>query len=209
MSDSDEIDRCVRALDRGYLSSVEFLGQIGKYASQSAAHRDEALNRLDALLNHPQERVRDAVQQIRDMLFQEKTLIRDITQIRRTSPLQPGCRVQLSGGYTAAYRQPEWRIGRGALSATFLDFVDRGGGKMPAALLKLDEPLVLPGLQGQYALLTLRYVGDWAETETVAIYLTDIAPADIASFASALPESSEIESHASYSICRDEKPPTG
>ncbi len=128
--------------------------------------------------------------------------------ITRTSPLQPGTRLFLSGGYTAAFSPAWWLNGRKNYGATFVGFADRGAGKMPVGLVQLDCEIDLTegcGLRhkGRFALLTLRHVTNWTETETVTVHVVEVLPEDAAAFYASHPFGTEIETHATYSIAND------
>lgn len=165
---------------------------------------------LGQLSEHSDESVRGVAEEIREMIHRSEEQIKDIDQIRRTSPLQPGVALFLGGGYDSAYSEPFWLNGREYYKATFIDFVPCGADKMPAAFVELENEIDLTegsGLRhkGRYALLKLRYVADWAETETVKVHIVEALPADVEAFYSSHLFGTEIESHASYKIANNEE----
>jgi hypothetical protein len=87
--------------------------------------------------------------------------------------LVPGIRVRLGGGYDM---EPEWMCGRDWHCGTFEVFMP-GQGDMPAAVVRLDEPITVRGLTGSVVVLELRYVGaEWRARETVHVELCDFEP---------------------------------
>lgn len=203
MSITHEIDYLVRQLDRRIIQWNEFTQSVLRYTYTNTNRAAEVLEKLNEHKDHANDDVRRSVEEARKMIFEQENLVRDITAIRRTSPLQPGVRVRVGGGYTAAYSAPTWLGGRDHAMATFLDFVERGRGKMPGAVVEFDEPIEVATLKGKYGILTLRYVADWIDSETVAVHITDLAPEAIKEFALTLSESSEVETHAYYRIEND------
>lgn len=84
-----------------------------------------------------------------------------------------------------------------------MEFVSRGEGKMPAALVELDEELDLTEDGGQhhkgrFALLKLAYVADWEATETIVVHIVESVPDDVTVFYADGPF--EIEARATYRI---------
>jgi hypothetical protein len=87
--------------------------------------------------------------------------------------LQVGDRVQLSGGYDAG---STWLGEKEAVYGTVAKLIP-GQNTQPAALIKLDEPLMAEGVTGEVIVLELRYVGvEWGPTETVHVELCDFEP---------------------------------
>lgn len=133
-----------------------------------------------------------------------------IDHIRTASPLQPGIALYLYGGYDSAYSKSWWLDGREYYKATFIDFVHCGTEMMPAAFVELENEIDMTegsGLRhkGRYALLKLRYVADWAETETVKVHIVETLPADVEEYYLSHPFGTEIESHATYKIVSKEE----
>jgi hypothetical protein len=196
----------VEKYEAGEFTSGELLNEISKFCWNHPAEREQV---LDDLSRNPFEAVQSVVQEVRDSIRQDEERIKDIDQLRRTSPLQPGVALILFGGYDSAYSESWWLNGRRHYKATFIDFVHRGADKMPAAFVKLEEEIDLTEASGQlhkgsYALLKLRYVADWRDTETVGVHIVDALPADVEAFYSSHPFGTEIESHATYRIANHE-----
>src|SRR5262249_35390173 len=127
-----------------------------------------------------------------------------------TSQLQPGTRLSLGGGYQGctAYSPPWWLNGRTNYNATFIAFAECGAGKMPVALVELDNEIDMTeggGLRhkGLYAVLRLLHVANWDETETVTVHVVETLPEDVEAFYSSHPFGTEIETHATYTIAED------
>ena len=162
------------------------------------------------LHQHSSERVRLIGRDLQRLLRQREEQIKDVERISRTSPLQPGTRLILSGGYTAAYSPPWWLNGRKNYNATFIAFAERDAGKMPVALVELDSEIDMTeggGLRhkGRYALLRLLHVANWDKAETVTVHVVETLPEDVEAFYSAHPFGTEIETHASYAIVNDDR----
>ena len=197
----------VEEYEQGRITCGELLNKIANFCWQHPAERDNA---LDHLSEHPNESVQGVAHDIREMIRQAEEQIKDIDHIRRTSPLQPDVALFLYGGYDSAYSASWWLNGREYYKATFRDFVHRGANKMPAALVELEEEIDLTEgtdlrHRGRYALLKLRYVADWCETETVQVHIIDALPADGEAFYASHPFGTEIESHATYRIVNNEE----
>src|SRR5262249_23661282 len=144
------------------------------------------------------------------ILRQREEQIQDIEQVRRTSPLRPGTRLSLSGGYTAAYSRPWWLGGRENYRATFIAFAERGAGKMPVALVELDAEIDLTEGKGQrhrgrFALLSLSSVANWSVAETVTVHVVESLPDDVEAFYPSHPFGTEVETHATYAIMNDDR----
>jgi hypothetical protein len=177
---------------------VEFDQQVLEYLAEFP---EQEIELLDRLAHHSHESVRESVPSIRKTLRKLKEQIKDIEQIRNTSSLRPGARMQLCGGYSQS--DPWWLNGRKLYKATFIDFADRGAGKMPVAMVELEDEIDMTearGLRhkGRYALLKLMFVADWVETETVTVHIVEALPKNLAEFYLAHPFGTEIESHATY-----------
>lgn len=87
--------------------------------------------------------------------------------------LRTGDRVRLSGGYDM---EPPWLSGVAAVEGTVASFIP-GQNKQPAAVIKLDVPLVAKGATGDTLVLELRYEGaTWGAMETVHVELCDFTP---------------------------------
>ena len=90
-----------------------------------------------------------------------------------TDKLQLGDRLELSGGYDPGSM---WLSEKDAVYGTVAKFIP-GQNIPPAALIKLDEPLLTEGVTGEFVVLELRYRGaEWSQTETVHVELCDFEP---------------------------------
>lgn len=97
------IEYVVRLVD-DYLAGKMTAGELLDHTAQFCAeHPHENETVLAWLGDHADERIREIAQQIRERDRQAREQIMDITEIRKTSPLQPGMALSLYGGYEAAY----------------------------------------------------------------------------------------------------------
>lgn len=203
-----EIEYIVKLVDN-YLDGQMTAGELLDHAARFCAHHpNENEKVLDLLADHPDRSVQEAARQIREWNRQAREQIKDIVQIRRTSPLQPGVALLLYGGYDAAYAEPWWLSGREYYRATFIDFIDRGADKMPAAFVELKEELDMINYagfrhRGRYALLNLLTIADWDASGTVMIHVVDGLPADPKAFYAGDPFRTALETHAQYRISRE------
>lgn len=200
-----ELNRLIRLWQRGEITQCEWFERVWEHLWKRPEHKGAV---LDALSKHADENVRGVVPMVQDLLHRCESRIKDIGHIRRTSPLQPGTRLILSGGYNAGISGPWWLNGRKSYKATFIRFAEQGAGRMPVALVELEEEIALTeggGLRhkGRYALLKLMYVAAWAETETVTVHVVEVLPEDVEAFYSSHPFGTEIESHATYKRAKD------
>jgi hypothetical protein len=169
-----------------------------------------ALEITKALQQHPSEVAHSIGHGLERSLRRRQEQLKDVDLIRGTSPLQPGARLILSGGYTAAFSQPWWLNGGESYKATFVGFAERGYDKMPAAMVKLDCEIDMTeesGLRhrGQNALLSLLHVANWVRTEIVTVHVVESLPEDVEAFYSTHPFGTEIETHARYAIAQDDR----
>jgi hypothetical protein len=201
MDTREELTRLIREYERGSITLVELEIHVLAYLGQFPQRQNEVLS---ALSTHPDESVREVARWVRDDLRKRQEQIKDIDQVRRTSPLKPGTRLTLGGGYTEAYHTPRWLNGRDCYQATFLGFAERGTGKMPVALVQLDDEIELPEGKGRFALLKLLYVANWADTGTVTVHIVEALPEDLEAFYASHPLGTEVESHATYRIAADD-----
>jgi hypothetical protein len=204
-------DQLIRALDRGFITSTEFVSHAQRLAGGSAADAAELLDRLGSLSSHSNEWVRsgaaDAIQGVQEAARRRAEQIKDIEVVRRTSPLQPGTRVALGGGYSAAFGPPSWLGGRDQYTATFLGFAQYRPDIMPVAHVEFDDEVALPRVRGRYGLLRLLYVANWAATETVVVHILESLPEDIGPFCGMPPDPlpSEVETHATYRVITEDR----
>ena len=93
--------------------------------------------------------------------------------MRDNDPIRPGDRLLLSGGYDMS---PRWLDGRTSRSGTVVDLVP-GQNEQPAVLLKLDSPIEVDGVSGEFLILETRYVDQaWTDKGTVHIELCSFEP---------------------------------
>ena len=106
-----------------------------------------------------------------------------------------GDRVRISGGDTA---QPMWVGGRSVYFGECAAFLS-SSGPARAAVIRLDEPIVLEGYSAQIAILRLRYARErWSRHEFVHIELCSGMPDDAG--AHEREERLWVESHASCTV---------
>jgi hypothetical protein len=88
-----------------------------------------------------------------------------------------GDRVLLTNGYDM---EPQWLAGGTGYHGTIEKFIP-GQSDRPAAVVRFEQPVVVGGLAGNYAVLELRHVGaTWGGSEeTVHVELCDFVPDDI------------------------------
>jgi hypothetical protein len=185
--------------DKGMVTGQELYGMFSKHLT---FHPEDAVQAFDALRRHPDENVREIGRGLEGELQRRESRVRDIDQLRRISPLQPGVRLVLSGGYSSPHW---WLSGNACYRATFVDFVRRGADNMPAVLIKLQDSIDLTEYsgrrhQGQYALVSLLYLSNWEEEGTVTVHIVDKPPEDPVAFYATHPFGTEIEAHATYAI---------
>jgi hypothetical protein len=135
---SAAVSELLSLYEGGAVTSLEVLGAVWEHCHDKPAVAVEVAR---AFHQHSSESVRWIGRQLQHLLRQREEQIKDVELIRRTSPLQPGTRLILSGGYTAAYSHPWWLNGRENYKATFIAFAERGNGKMPVALVELDNEI--------------------------------------------------------------------
>jgi hypothetical protein len=93
--------------------------------------------------------------------------------MHEVSSIRPGDRLVLSGGYDMA---PRWLCGQSSHSGTVVDFVP-GQNDQSAVLVKLDCPIEVEGVSGEFLVLETRHVGQsWGERGVVHIELCDLEP---------------------------------
>ena len=89
------------------------------------------------------------------------------------SSITSGDRLVLSGGYDMS---PRWLCGQLSHRGTVVGLVP-GQSEQPAVLLKLDSPIQVDGISGDFLILETRYVGQtWGAKGVVHIELCDFEP---------------------------------
>jgi hypothetical protein len=87
--------------------------------------------------------------------------------------MTPGDRLLISGGYDM---NPRWLCGRPSHTGIVIDLIP-GQGEQPAILLKLDAPIEVNGIVGEFLVLETRYVGQgWAEKGIVHVEFCNFEP---------------------------------
>ena len=93
--------------------------------------------------------------------------------MRDEPTIRPGDRLLLSGGYDMS---PRWLGGQHSHVGAVVDLIP-GQNELPAVLLKLDAPIAVDGIAGEFLVLEARYVGQsWMSKGTVHIELCDFEP---------------------------------
>jgi hypothetical protein len=203
MSSTNDLDDAVSAWEAGSLTHLEFVMRtLTGLQTLSPEERPSALERLSA---HANEGVRDAASECRGFL-QHEALSKDLRHIREISPLRPGVRLALFGGYDyyASEGRPWWLNGRECYRATFLRFASRGDDAIPAALVEFDEVIDVAPHKGRYGVLLASYSSNsvaWSQTEdNVVVYAAEALPEDASAFRFDRRTPDPIETHATYRI---------
>jgi hypothetical protein len=110
--------------------------------------------------------------------------------------LAVGDRIRLFGGYDMA---PKWLGGRPEVFGRVERFIE-GQNEQPAAVVRLDEELIVGHAKGHVVVLELGWVGtDWATTRPrIHIELCDFDPKPRPSRERR--QGAWVESHATYEI---------
>jgi hypothetical protein len=199
-----ELARLIDDWEDGSLAQSEFFERMSQCLWPLAPAAKEAA--LAALSAHANEGVRKAASEC-GLFSRNEALSRDLDHVRRNSPLRPGVRLALFGGYDyhSSGGKPYWLNGRTCYRATFLRFAPRDEDLIPAGLVEFDEAIDMPGHTGRYGVLLSTYGMDfvaWALPEAeVVVYLTEVLPKDLRVFrfdGRAFPD--PIETHATYRI---------
>jgi hypothetical protein len=189
MTGIEEIHRLIRAWEENYFTSLEF--------------QDRVLGQLREL--PAAEVVRNVAVEFRS-LQRHEALSKDIDYVRRISPLRPGIRLELFGGYDyyATEGKPAWLNGRECYRATFLDFASYGENTIPVALVEFDEVIEVFGQKGRYGVLFGTFGFDsvvWGQTDdVVAVYVCEALPEDLTLIRFFRASDSVIETHATCRI---------
>ena len=203
VTSTPEIDDLIRDWEEAS-SPLEFSARVMECLwALPAAKRDAALEHLSA---HADETVRQVASEWQ-AFARQRALSTDLDHVRRNSPLRPGVRLALFGGYDyyATEGKPAWLNGRECYRATFLRFATRGDDTIPAGLVEFDEVIEIPGHNGRFGILLAGYGQDffaWEQPEEdVVVYVTQVLPGDVSSFrfdGRASPD--PIETHATYRV---------
>jgi hypothetical protein len=113
---------------------------------------------LETLSGHANADIRTTASEFK-ILMRNEALSKNLDYVRQNSPLRPGVRLELFGGYDyySTEGKPWWLNGHDCYKATFLGFAPRGDDKIPAGLVEFDEVLDLPGHNGRYGVLLTSY----------------------------------------------------
>ena len=181
----------------GHITRLEVMDNVWQHCSGDGA----LATVVQRMATHAEEWVRDIAADILTAIERRANRVTDLNEIAITSPLQPGARIRLDGGYESY--NPWWLNGKECYLATFARFVPRGPNEMPVAFVELDDEINMVegcGLQhrGKHALLRLLFVADWNATETVTVHIVDHLPDDVVAFYESHPFGTELESHATY-----------
>jgi hypothetical protein len=199
-----ELAELIRDWEQGSLAHGEFFDRMLKCLWPLAPAAKQVA--LEALSAHADEGVRRAASECGSFLRNE-ALSRDLDHVHRNSPLRPGVRLALFGGYDyySSGGKPYWLNGRDCYRATFLRFAPHDEDLIPAGLVEFDEVIDMPGHKGRYGILLATYGLDfvaWTQPEAdVVVYVTEAMPENLSVFrfdGRASPD--PIETHATYRI---------
>jgi HEAT repeat protein len=201
METREELNRLIRFRERRVITRTEFFGGLLTYLGKFPEQKSDVLR---ALSDHPNRDVREVFSDIWNLLRNE-SLSKDLDHLRRASPLQPGTRLILFGGYDfySSRGKPRWLNGRDYYKATFISFVQRRRDSVPVACVELDEAFDLAEHKGRFALLLDRYSSAsaaWSAEGTVTVHIVERLPEDFEAFYASHPFGTEVETHAQYEI---------
>jgi hypothetical protein len=206
MTMSEKIDDLIRARIENSVTSLEFTMHLLRNLQELPLATREAT--LEVLSAHVREEVREAASECR-LFMRHQELSWNLDYIRQNSPLRPGSRLELFGGYDyySADGKPWWLNGRDCYRATFLSFASRGENTIPAGLVEFGEAVERPGHKGRYGVLLANYgthSAAWIPAEDdVVVYVTEVPPEDVSPFrfdGRASPD--PIETHATYRVVK-------
>jgi hypothetical protein len=203
MTGIEEIHQLIRAWEENYFTSLEFQDRVlGQLRELPAAEQHSMLESLSA---HADEVVRNVALEFRQ-LQRHEALSKDIDYVRRNSPLRPGIRLELFGGYDyyASEGKPAWLNGRECYKATFLGFTSYGEDTIPVALVEFDELIEVFGQKGRYGILFGTYASDWVAwsqtDDVVAVCVKEALPEDVTLIRSFRASDAVVETHATCRI---------
>ncbi|WP_144972869.1 hypothetical protein [Bremerella volcania] len=184
----------------GYISSREVKDNIFRHCVSD----NSFTGLIQKIEKHPESWVRDIAEDLKDTLQRIRDRITDLDEIERSSPLKPGARIFLTGGYE--HPEPWWLAGRDGYWGTFVRFAPASEGAMPIAFVKLDQEIhrieaVGTRHEGVCALLRLTGVAaKWESSGTVTIHVVQEFPQDVATFYDEHPFGTELEWGATYQL---------
>jgi HEAT repeat protein len=201
MNSRADFDQLVRLAGQGIITPTYLEHSLLTHLHAFPQQRDAVLAALTA---NPNKAVQEVAPRIRTFLH-NKDLSEDFDHIRRTSPLQPGTRLTLFGGYDyySTSGRPRWLNGREFYKATFLYFAQSWPNSVPVACVELDEEYESAEHRGRYALLSSTYSSAsvvWAGEGTVCVRIAAALPEDVPAFFAAHPYEKAVETHAQYQI---------
>jgi hypothetical protein len=199
----------LREYEQEKLTVNEVIDRLWGYACEDPS---AGKAQLLGLLNHPDKILRgEAARLLRDVEAWENRTT-DLTEIQTTSPLKPGAKVELSGGYWP--EDAPWRqLGKNCIDGVSQGFRSAGAKRMPVAVIKLPSRITvtLPRQSPQhgiFCILKLPYAtstwdsreGNEAEPSNaiVEVYLVENVPDDMEVFF--LQKPCAIELRATYRI---------
>jgi hypothetical protein len=198
-----EFNDLVRLLERGIITGGEFFNKMSDYIEKLPSGEKDAA--MEALATNADDRIRQAALDI-EAFRKNEGLSKNLEFVRQTSPLRPGVRLQLFGGYDNFLPddKPWWLNGRTFYEATFVGFVSHGENTIPACFVEFDETIELPGHHGRYGVLFGSYSNlapAWAETEDapVAVHVVESLPED-SNEVRLLRDAAATETHATYRV---------
>jgi len=203
VSPREEIDCLVRNITTGMLTSGEFFARMVELLDKLSS--EEKHEMISTLAHHPDEIVRRETQEIQSFV-QHGEFSKDFDYVRRNSPLRPGTRLELFGGYDyyASGGHPRWLNGRECYRATFLGFARRGKDRVSVALIEFDDLIDVLEHKGRYGILIGSYGTHsfaWGQPEdTVLVHVVAALPDDPEAFCASHPRETAVESHASYRV---------
>jgi hypothetical protein len=200
----EEIHGLIGDWERNVITSLELQDGIMRHLrTLPSAERHAALEALSAHASEDMRRVALEFQ----IFERHDALSRNLDYVRQNSPLRPGRRLELFGGYDyyETGGKPRWLNGRDCYRATFLGFVSCGENAIAAALVELDEVIEVPGHTGRYGILLPRHIGldsfAWGLMEdTVAVYVAEAPPEEMSFIRWDRASAAALETHATYRV---------
>jgi hypothetical protein len=203
MKDSgDEFD-VLRTWEEYEKSNIDLEQLVDKVYMFCRRHPMEREKVLTVLEKHPDQRIREFGERAREGIRLAEIHVKDVADIRRSSPLHNGVHIRLFDGYDGT--DSWWLTNSESYGARFIDFLHAGIYKMPVALVTFDHEFDIThplGLRfyGRFGLLRLRHFADWSDAGIVEVYVIDSQPEDVSSFFGSNRFDKMIESAASYRI---------
>jgi hypothetical protein len=207
------LDAMIRLREREVIDGSTLCAGIVSFLGFFPEQREQV---LEVLSTHPHSGVRELGPWFRSYI-RTGELSRDFDHVRKTSALQPGTRLMLSGGYTSW-----WLNGRQYYKATFIAFAGCRLGRRPLAFIELDETIhmkdgigrehkgrsaVLNDIFGPVINPNVAPSLAWGREGTVIVHIVDALPQDVEAFSACdAVFTSSFETHASYRIIEENVP---